>query len=317
MAKKHSSSAPSASTTPGTSAAPAGSLLQQLRDRQAQLPEAQAAVVRSILNDPQAAVAATVEVIAQNAGVSMPTIVRTCRSFGYASVREFMVALAQDLAVSGTFLHRSVLKDDSAEDVAAKIVHAATSSLTHLGRSLDMHVIDEVASHLAEAKRIDCYSVGIGSTFIATELQIRLMRLGRNSNATYDAHQQLISASNLGKGDVAFAVSHVGRMPYMLESVRFARSQGATVIALTQPQTPLAQLADLVLEIAVPQDAVMRVGTETYLSHLVVLEVLMVRLAQKLGPDVARKLQSFRQTLHKHGFDSAEFEGSQQSYSHP
>ena len=295
----------------------ADGLLQQLRDRQAQLPDAQGQVVRCILEDPQAAVAATVEVLAQRAGVSMPTIVRTCRSFGYASVREFMVALAQDLAVSGTFLHRSVLEDDSGADVAAKIVHAATSSLSHLGRTLDMQVVDAVATHLAHARRVDCYSVGIGSTFIATELQIRLMRLGRNANATYDAHQQLISASNLGAGDVAFAVSHVGRMPYMLESVRFARSQGATVIALTQPGTPLAELADLVLETAVPQDAVMRVGTETYLSHLVVIEILMVRLAQQLGPDVARKLQSFRQLLNKYGFDSAEFEGIQRPYTHP
>ena len=142
------------------------SLLQQLRDRQAMLPDAQGQVVRSILKDPQAAVASTVEVIAHSAGVSMPTIVRTCRSFGYESVREFMVALAQDLAVSGTFLHRSVRQDDSAEDVAAKIVRAATSSLTHLGRNLDMQVIDQVAEHLASAQRVDCYSVGIGSTFI-------------------------------------------------------------------------------------------------------------------------------------------------------
>ncbi len=292
-------------------------LLQQLRERQSTLPDAQAQVVRCVLEDPQAAVAATVEVLAQRAGVSMPTIVRTCRSFGYESVREFMVALAQDLAVSGTFLHRSVLEDDSGADVAAKIVHAATSSLSNLGRNIDMQVVDAVAAHLATANRVACYSVGIGSTFIATELQIRLMRLGRNANATYDAHQQLISASNLGAGDVAFAVSHVGRMPYLLESARFARSHGATVIALTQPGTPLAELADLVLETAVPQDAVMRVGTETYLSHLVVIEILMVRLAQKLGPDVARKLQSFRQLLNKYGFDSAEFEGMQRPYSHP
>ena len=115
----------------------------------------------------------------------------------------------------------------------------------------------------------------------------------------------------LGPGDVAFVVSHVGRMPYVLESAHFARSQGATVVALTQPQTPLAEMADLLLAVSVPQDAVMRVGTETYLSHLVVLEILMVRLAQMLGPDVACKLQRFKQMLHKHGFDSPEYEGAQ------
>jgi RpiR family carbohydrate utilization transcriptional regulator len=109
---------------------------------------------------------------------------------------------------------------------------------------------------------------------------------------------------------VAFVISHVGRMPYTLEAAKFARSQGATVVALTQPDTPLADIADMVLAVSVPQDAIMRVGTEAYLAHLVVIEILMVRLAQKLGPQVARGLQQFKQLLHKHGFDSAEYRDS-------
>ena len=48
------------------------SLLQQLRERQPGLPEAQRSVVRVVLDDPRAAVVATVEQLAQQAGVSMP-----------------------------------------------------------------------------------------------------------------------------------------------------------------------------------------------------------------------------------------------------
>ena len=287
----------------------AAPLLQQLRERQGELPEAQGRVVACVLDDPRAAVAATVEQLAQQAGVSMPTIVRTCRSFGFESVREFMLALAQDLALSGSYLHRSVRPDDSAQDVASKIIHAAVSSLTALGRGLDVAVIDQVADRLAQAQRIDCYSVGAASTFMASELQSRLFRLGRTANAIFDAHQQLVSASTLGPGGVAFVISHVGRMPYTLEAARFARSQGATVVALTQPDTPLAQIADCVLAVSVPQDAVMRVGTEAYLAHLVVIEILMVRLARRLGPVATRGLQQFRELLDKHGFDSAEYAG--------
>lgn len=288
-------------------------LLQQLQERLPELPDAQRNVARIVLDDPRAAVVATVEQLAQQAGVSMPTIVRTCRSFGFDSVREFMVALAQDLAVSGSYLHRSVLAEDSARDVSSKIIHAAVSSLTELGRRLDSDVIDAVATRLAAAQRIDCYSVGAASTFTASELQSRLFRLGLTSNAIFDAHQQLVSASTLGPGGVAFVISHVGRMPYTLEAARFARSQGATVIALTQPGTPLAEIADLLLAVSAPQDAVMRVGTEAYLAHLVVIEILMVRLAQKLGPVATRGLQQFKQLLHKHGFDSAEYAGATES----
>ncbi|WP_231973035.1 MurR/RpiR family transcriptional regulator [Variovorax sp. HW608] len=286
------------------------SLLQRLRESMAGLPAAQRSVVQVVLEDPRAAVAATVEQLAQQAGVSMPTIVRTCRAFGFDSVREFMLALAQDLAVTGSYLHRSVLAEDSASDVASKIIHAAVSSLTELGRRIDVDVLDQVATRLAAAKRIDCYSVGAASTFMASELQSRLFRLGCTSNAIFDAHQQLVSASTLGPEGVAFVISHVGRMPYTLEAARFARSQGATVIALTQPDTQLAEIADLVIGVSVPQDAVMRVGTEAYLAHLVVIEILMVRLAQKLGPSVTRGLQQFKQLLHKHGFDSAEYSGA-------
>jgi DNA-binding MurR/RpiR family transcriptional regulator len=221
-----------------------------------------------------------------------------------------MLALAQDLAVSGSYLHRSVLPEDSAQDVASKITQAAVASLAELGRRIDSSIIDKVADKLAQAQRIDCYSVGAASTFMANELQSRLFRLGRNANAIFDAHQQLVSASTLGPQGVAFVISHVGRMPYTLEAARFAKSQGATVVALTQPDTPLADIADLVLAVSVPQDAVMRVGTEAYLAHLVVIEILMVRLAQKLGPVATRGLAQFKQLLHKHGFDSAEYSGA-------
>lgn len=284
-------------------------LLQRLRDNLLGLPAAQQKVVRRMLEDPSAAASGTVEQLAAAAQVSMPTIVRTCRVFGFDSVREFMLALAQDLVVSGSPLHRSVLNDDSAAEVAEKIIRAAVMSLTDLGRRIDTDTLDIVVDKLANAHRIDCYSVGAASSFMASELQSRLFRMGCTANSIFDAHQQLVSASTLGPGGVAFVISHVGRMPYTLEAARFARSQGATVVALTQPDTPLAELADHVLAVVVPPDTVMRVGTEAYLAHLLVIEILMVRLAQKLGPQVALGMQPFKQLLHKHGFDSAEYTG--------
>ena len=285
-------------------------LLQQMLVRLPDLPAAQCKVVHVILADPQGAARATVEQLALQARVSMPTVVRTCRSFAYDSVRDFMLALAQDLAVSGSHLHRSVADDDTVQQVSSKIIQAAVAPLSELGRRLDTEMIDRVAEKLAQARRIDCYSVGAASTFMANELQSRLFRLGRPSNAIFDAHQQLVSASTLGTDGVAFVISHVGRMPYTLETAKFARAQGTTVIAMTQPDTPLAKIADLVLGISVPPDAVMRVGTEAYLAHLLVIEILMVRLAQRLGPQVAFGLHQFKQLLQRHGFDSAEYAGS-------
>ncbi len=285
----------------------ANHLLQDLQDRLPALSPSQALVARVILADPQAAAVATVEELAKRAQVSMPTIVRTCRSFGYDSVRDFMVALAQSYAASGSHLHRSVLATDSTTDVASKIVHGAMSSFRDLLQSIDIGVIDQVTDRMAAAERIDCYSVGASSTFIANELQSRLFRLRVQSNAIFDANQQLVSASTLGPTGIAFIVSHVGRMPYMLDAARYARAHGACVIALTQADTPLANEADLVLAVSGSQDPLRPVGTETHLAHLIIIEILMVRLAQRLGPVAVHDLQHFKRLMHEYGFDSHPF----------
>ena len=289
--------------------AAAPKLLQNLREQLPLLPEAQQAVVRYLLEQPQDSARQTVEQIAKNAAVSMPTVVRTCRSFGYDNVRKFMLDLVQDLAISGSFLHRSVELSDSIQQVIDKIAAASAASLAAIGQSLEAKTIDLVVERLAAAKRIDCFSVGAASRFMTEELQSRLFRLGLTANAIFDAHQQLISASTLGANGVAFVISHVGRMPYTLEAAQFARTHGATVIAMTEANTPLAKIADIVIEISVPPDAVMKVGTEAYLAHLLVIEILMVRLAQRLDPQVTHGLQQFRKLLEKHGFDSHDYQG--------
>jgi DNA-binding MurR/RpiR family transcriptional regulator len=279
-------------------------LLRQLRERYAGLSLAQQRVIDVIAQDPQAALGATVEQLAQRSGVSMPTIVRTCRSFGFGNVREFMVALAQDVALGGSYLHRSVTADDTPGEIVSKIVRSATGSMSALERQLDVAALERAAAAIAHAERVDCYSAGATSTFIASDLQARLFRLGVHSNAYFDAHQQLISASTLGTKGVAVAVSHVGRMPTLLEATRFARSQGATVIALTQADTPLAAAADIVLGTSVPEDAVMRVGTEAYIAHLLTIEILTVLVGQSMGPRAAERLRKFRSVLEEHGIDS-------------
>jgi DNA-binding MurR/RpiR family transcriptional regulator len=281
---------------------PLTSLLQRLQSVAPSLPRAQQQVIATLLQDPERALSLGVDALARQAKVSMPTIMRTARQFGFEGVREFKLALAQDLARHAP-IYSSVTMHDSTPDIVQKILGGAAASIAALQQQLDPLVLEKAANLLAGAQRIDCYSVGATSAFMANDLQGRLFRLGRQANAVHDAHQQLISAATLGPSGVAVAISHVGRMPFMLEAVGFARSQGAKVIAITRPDTPLAQMADVVIEVSVQPDAVMRVGTEAYIAHLLVIELLMVLVLQLLGPDAARHLAQFKLVLQGHGQD--------------
>jgi DNA-binding MurR/RpiR family transcriptional regulator len=276
--------------------------------RIAQLREGVPPVRRGILDliaaDPERVLEESFEQLAARSASSVPTIMRTCRDLGFAGLREFKLALAQELAVSGSPLHRRVQPHDDTAQVVAKITRSAAAVVAGVQSQLDAAALDTAADAIARASRVDCYAVGATSAFMASDFQARLFRLGRVANAYADYHLQLTSAATLGPTGVVLAISHVGGMPYMLETVDVARAQGAKVIAITQPGAPLAERADVVLGIRVPDDPVMHVGTDAYLAHLTVLEILTVLVAQRLGDDAIARLRGVREVLGSHGIDT-------------
>jgi RpiR family transcriptional regulator, carbohydrate utilization regulator len=268
------------------------------------LPAARREVLELIRTDPERALAEGFEVLAERSGSSVPTIMRTARDLGFGGLREFKLALAQELAVSGSPLHRRVQLADSTEQVVSKVIKSAAAAVNGVQAQLDPKALEAAAAAIVKASRTDCWCVGATSSFMASDMQARLFRMGLVANAYLDQHLQLVSAATLDAGSVAFAISHVGGMPSLMEAVAVARAQKATVIALTQAGTPLAREADIVLGIQVPEDPVMHVGTEAYLAHLTVIEVLTVLIAQRLGDAAVHRLAGVRRVLATHGLDT-------------
>jgi DNA-binding MurR/RpiR family transcriptional regulator len=266
-------------------------------------PSARRTVLALILADPQRVLDETFEALAQRANSSVPTIMRTCRDLGYAGLREFKLALAQELAVGGSPLNRRVRIDDDAQEVITKVTRGAAAVVNSVQTQLSVQAVQVAANAMVAASRVDCYGVGATSNFMATDLQARLFRLGLASNSYLDPHVQLISAATIGPSGVVMAITHVGGMPSLLEAVDVARSQGATVIALTRPGSKLAAMADILLGIEVAPDPVMPVGPEAYLAHLTVIEILTVLVAQRLGDQAVNRLATIQHTLETRGLD--------------
>jgi RpiR family transcriptional regulator, carbohydrate utilization regulator len=278
--------------------------LARIRAMLGTLPDAQLRVGTAILAEPDWSVRANVEEIARRAAVSAPTVVRFCRAVGFEGLSDFKLQLAQSLAVGTPYLHRAVDASDDVPSLLHKILYGAAAVLTNLESQLDAGAIRAAIDKLATARRIECYSVGSVSGFLAADAQARFARLGLASNAWPDAHMQMISAASLSPRDVVLAISHVGRMPTLLEAVALAREQGATVIGLTRPGTPLAEQCTIAIGVVVPEDATTRVGTEAYLAGQILLEALMVGVGLRLGPSALAGLKRVRAVLRERGVDN-------------
>jgi RpiR family carbohydrate utilization transcriptional regulator len=272
----------------------------QIRDK---APAARRAILDLMLEDPDRVLAESFELLARRARSSVPTVMRTCRDLGFAGLREFKLALAHELALGGSPLHRRVDINDSAEDIVAKVTRSAAATVAGVRSQLELSTLEAAVSAIAGARHIDLFATGITSWFMAQDLQARLFRLGLSANAWVDYHLQRVAAAAQDPRGVVLVVSHVGGLPSMLEAVDIARRQGARVVSLTQPGTPLADRTDVLLALSVPDDAVMHVGIDVYMTHLTALEILTVLVAQRCGDPAVQRLRGVRAALHEHGVD--------------
>ncbi|MBL8349670.1 MAG: MurR/RpiR family transcriptional regulator [Burkholderiaceae bacterium] len=278
-------------------------LLQKVSELRARAPAARRAILDAILEDPDRVLEESFEALAERSGSSVPTIMRTCRDLGFAGLREFKLALAQTLALGGSPLHRRVNIEDAADDVVSKVSRSAAATVAGVRSQLDMAALGAAVAAIAAAPHIDLFGAGATSWFMAQDLQARLFRLGLSANAWSDYHLQQVAAGAQGPQGVVIAISHVGGMPSLLDAVDIARAQGARAVALTRPGTALAARADMLLGLSVPDDAVMHVGIDAYLTHLTVIEILTVLVAQRRGDPAVQRLRSVRNALQRHGID--------------
>lgn len=272
----------------------------QIRDH---APAARRAILDLILEDPDRVLAESFELLARRARSSVPTVMRTCRDLGFAGLREFKLALAHELALGGSPLHRRVAVGDSTEDIVAKVTRSAAATVAGVRAQLDLATLEQAVSAIAGARHVDLFATGITSWFMAQDLQARLFRLGLSANAWVDYHLQRVAAAAQDARGVVVAISHVGGLPSVLEAVDIARRQGARVVSLTQPGTPLADRTDVLLALSVPDDAVMHVGIDAYLTHLTAIEILSVLVAQRCGEPAVQRLQGVRAALQVQGVD--------------
>jgi RpiR family carbohydrate utilization transcriptional regulator len=278
-------------------------LLQRVAEIRDKAPAARRAILELILDDPDRVLEESFELLAERAASSVPTVMRTCRDLGFAGLREFKLALAHELALGGSPLHRRVNIDDSTGDVVAQVSRSAAASVAGVRTQLGVAALDAAVAAIASARHIDLFGAGATSWFMAQDLQARLFRLGLSANAWSDYHLQQVAAAAQSQHGVVIAISHVGGMPSLLDAVDIARAQGARAVALTRPGTALAARADMLLGLSVPDDAVMHVGIDAYLTHLTAIEILTVLVAQRRGGPAVQRLQAVRGALQRHGID--------------
>ena len=235
--------------------------------------------------------------IAEATNVSVATVNRFCTTIGCEGFRDFQIRLAQSVAVSLQYLGGPSGDQSESGQLVTQVFSTLVETLTLARTQLDGQLIEQATDVLANANRIAFLGVGGGSANVAREGANRFFRLGIPSEAHADGYLQRMLSSTLTEGDVLVAISSSGQPAELLDSVTIARQYGAATISLTKTGSDLAQLADISIQIDIPEDQDIYKPSASRLVYIAIVDVLAAGAARKRPERVKENLRRIRTSL--------------------
>ena len=280
-------------------ASSAQELILALADEEGKLSALERKLAASVLADVNFATNASITEIADRAGVSAPTVTRFCRRLGCDSFSDFKVQLAKSAYVGLRYLKPESVTSTAVE-VAEDIVTKAQNALFAMHRSLDLVAVEEAARLLEGADMIYAFGSGGNSSMIVNELQNRLFRFGLRISAVNDHGMSLMLAAAAEPGTVVFGSSFTGRNMELVRCFGLLRDRGIPTIALTQSGSPVAEAADVVIPINLPEGQNIFRASSTRFAFLAVVDIIANLVAYRDKPRSARILRGIKEQLIKH-----------------
>lgn len=265
----------------------AKSVLHTIESNMKTFSKGQKKIAAYILENYDKAAFMTASKLGSLVGVSESTVVRFASELGYEGYPSMQRALQEMIRSRLTSTQRIKSAEDnlSGQDVLAAVVQSDIDKLRRIVDETDREDFDEVCRKIMTARRM--YILGTrSSTFVAGYLNFYLHLMFENvtlveANAAGEIFEQLF---RIGPGDVLIAITFPRYSKVTMNTVKFAKDRGATIVAITDSElSPLYQQADVSL--LVTSD--MFSFVDSMVAPISMINALLVALGYRKGQDVS------------------------------
>lgn len=251
-------------------------------------------IAKCVLADPERIITSRIAEIKQASGASVGSIVAFCRRLGLKGFADLKIALAREMAQSALPVgdgHRT-------GSLFQRVLHFHGECLEETVLINSEETFDQVAEALKKARKIEIFSIGL-SYPVAYTAYCKFLLVGLPASSQFDSHIQLINATQLKQGDIAFGISCSGNTRETVQCLQVARERGARTICLTNAmKSPITTYSDLCLYATPSEVNYFQAPLASRVTQLAVLDALFVSLALSFRNRTATRLQ---QTAHELG----------------
>jgi len=261
---------------------PANDLLAHIRARLHDLPSASRQVAVYLLAAPTAFVQNPTGEIARQAGVSDPTVMRFCRTFGYQGIPEFKRALAAALTGTIPIRHSTVQRGDSAHQLAVKVLDNTAAAVLQMRQQLQGDAVHKATELIRAAKRLRLFGIG-QSGVTCRDAETRFVRLGYDAQAVTDSALMAPYAALIQAEDGIIFISNSGNIRELIALAEAAKTRGAFVLGITNQRSPLASVCDVVLAVEHDENDGEHVSMIARILQLLMVDIITVGRENALG----------------------------------
>jgi len=259
-------------------------------------------VAEYILANPSEVIHMTITQLAENIGISEATITRFCKKLDLSGFQSLKIGLASDLYDPLESVYNEVHTEDSIDVIANKIFQDIHEALQDTLKIINPKALEQAITAVLAAKCIVAYGTG-GSASVASEVEHRFIRFGISVRAYADQDMQVISASLLHSGDVVIAISHTGSNQAVLEAVKIAKENGATIIGITSYiKSPLSNVSDIILNGMGREINFRSESMSSRMTHLAIIDVLYVGAMLRQPDRIMNNMEKIREAIAKKRF---------------
>ena len=231
--------------------------------------------------------------LARRVGIAESTVTRFVKKMGYASFHLFKVGFAEEYTQrrNRQIIDCSIAPDEPARITGRKLLDAYCDALDQTLEALPDGLIECCADRMLAAEEL--FFVGLGNSgFLARDASYKFFRIGLRSESSANSHIMMMKAALSGPGTLFVAISHSGESPEVVETVRLAGENGASLLAITAaPSSSLAQAVDEVLPYAGRETLLETGSVSVKMAQSFILDLLYTQIVKQRADLAAENKQ--------------------------
>ncbi|RBP90040.1 RpiR family transcriptional regulator [Cytobacillus firmus] len=201
-------------------------------------------LAKYIIENPDEISQMSINQIAKKIHISPATITRFCQKISFSGFNEFKHELKRYIDLRNK---PAVSSDIKEIDYFSNLYQNHLEIIETTFRKMTYLDIQQAVSLLTDAKKVHVYGIG-NSGIAAQEFKWKFFRIGIQVESITDPHQAVMDAALSSDGNLVIGISVSGKTKEVIDAVKIAKRQGASVLAITSDKTSeLSQLADLSL----------------------------------------------------------------------